>query len=111
MSKFVTTLSVDLDALLKNVPRGTHIHSATLSDDKKSVAVVWDNPVLVHRIGDGSEFPIENAISGELPDGVAVAEWARKPKTVTVETAPEPQTESVGVGNKEIVPATVKRKK
>jgi hypothetical protein len=112
MSKFVTTLNVDIDALLKNAPRGTFIHSATLSDDRKTVAVVWDNPRFVSHSCEGKEFSIEQLKSGELPDQVTLADWAKKPQTVKVESAPtEAQPESVGVGNKEVESAPVKLKK
>ena len=112
MSKFVTTLNVDIDALLKNAPRGTFIHSATLSDDRKTVAVVWDNPRFVSHGSDGMEFSIEQLQAGELPRLVTLADWAKKSQTVKVESAAtESQAEVVGVGNKDIETAPVKRKK
>lgn len=112
MSKFVTTLNVDIDTLTKNAPRGTFIHSATLSADRKTVAVVWDNPCFVSHGSDGMEFSIEQLQAGELPNLVTVADWAKKPQTVKVESATtEAQPESVGVGNKEVVIGAVNRKK
>jgi len=111
MSKFVTTLNVNIDALLKNAPRGTFIHSATLSADRKTVTVVWDNPLFVSHGSEGMEFSVEQLKAGELPPLVTLADWAKKPQTVKVETATEPQAEVVGVGNKEVERAPVKRKK
>ena len=112
MSRFKTTISVDFDALISAAPRGTHIHSATLSDDKKSVVVVWDNPRFVSHGSEGIEFPVEKLKNGELPNLVVVADWDQNLKTVKVEDSqPEAQPESVGVGNKEVVSAPIKRKK
>jgi len=111
MSKFVTTLNVDIDALIQNAPRGTYIHSATLSDDRKSVVVVWDNPRFVSHGCEGKEFSIEQLKSGELPHQVTLADWA-KPQSVKVEDKQtETPAEAIGVGNKDIASPAVKRKK
>lgn len=111
MSKFVTTLDVDIDALIQNAPRGTYIHSATLSDDRKSVVVVWDNPRFVSHGCEGKEFSIEQLKTGQLPHQVTLADWA-KPQSVKAEDKQtEAQAENVGVGNKEVETAPVKRKK
>lgn len=106
MSKFVTTLDVDIDALIQSAPRGTFIHSATLSDDRKSVVVVWDNPRFVSHGCEGKEFTIEQLKSGSMPHQVTVADWA-KPQTVKVEDKQsEVQTE-----NKEVAISAIKRNK
>lgn len=43
MSKFKTTIPVDLDGVLSKLPKGSAVLGITLREDKKAVEVVWDH--------------------------------------------------------------------
>ena len=88
MSKFITSIPVDFDALVQHVPKNTYIFSATLSVDRKRVDVVWDNPALVSPVAGEWPYPIENVRNGTLPERVKLAEWAKAGQDVKVEPAP-----------------------
>ena len=90
MSKFITSIPVDFDALTAHVPKNTYIFSATLSADRKSVDVVWDNPALVSPVAGEWPYPFENVRNGKLPDRVRLADWARPGNDVRMETHSEP---------------------
>lgn len=107
MSRFITKIPVDIDALTKGVPKNTYIHSAILSEDRKSVDVEWDNPAFTSPVQGAWEFPVKNLQDGTLPDGVKLADSAKpveKPLTPDV-------SESEGVGNKAVAETPAKRKK
>lgn len=97
MSKFITAIPVDFDALVQHVPKNTYIYSATLSEDRKSVSVVWDNPALVSPVAGAWPYPIENVRAGTLPERVTLADWAQAGKDVRIELPTPPPAEPVAV--------------
>ena len=42
MSKFVTEIPVDVDAVKAKLPARAFVHSVTLSEDKRAVLLEWD---------------------------------------------------------------------
>jgi len=85
MSKFITSIPVDFDALTANAPKNTYIYSATLSADRRTVDVIWDNPALVSPVAGAWPYPIENVRAGTLPERVKLADWAKVGQDVKVE--------------------------
>lgn len=59
MSKHVTTLPIDVSPVLKALPPKSHVHSITLADDKKSIAVVWENDASKTGRTYPVEYPVE----------------------------------------------------
>lgn len=108
MSKFITQIPVEIEALTAHLPANNlFIHSARLSEDRKTVDVVWDHPAFISPVAGEWPFPLANIKSGELPARVKLAEWA-KPKAETLK--PE-AVEAAGVGTNAVAPPGKKSKK
>lgn len=69
MSKFVTTLHIDLTQITKNLPKGALVEKVRL-DAKNNVEVLWDCDALVTPYQFHVEFPLKNLVEKELPGGV-----------------------------------------
>lgn len=43
MSKFSTTIPVNVEEVIKSLPENSFLHGVRIGDDKKSVVVEWEN--------------------------------------------------------------------
>lgn len=69
MSKFITNLSIDVQAVLEMLPPGTSIQEVRLTESKRAVEILWENDNLLTPYTVPIPFPLEN-LSGDLPKNV-----------------------------------------
>lgn len=109
MSKFNTTLKIDIAGVIKLLPPRSYVHSIKMGAEKDSLVITWDSDLFKSKYEE-SEFTIEQLREGSVPVNVTI-DPTKEVKRVKVAETTEPQPESVGVGNKEIATVAGKRKK
>ena len=77
MSKFVTSVPVDVARLIARLPSGSYVHEVTLNADRSAVDVLWDHDDFQTKVTFPTEWP-----AGEPPPAGVV--------TVVRERVPEP---------------------
>lgn len=58
MSKFLTSIPVDVDSVTKALPAGSYLHKVEYNEDTKAVDVVWDCDAFVTPFDHPVEFPV-----------------------------------------------------
>lgn len=95
MSKFLTTLSIDVQAVLEMLPAGSSIQDVRLTETKRAVEILWDNDNLRTPYTVPIPFPLEN-LNGDLPKNVTKREPVKIPEPQPVTTvATETQKSTV----------------
>jgi len=59
MSKHITTVPVDIRAVIDALPADSFVHSVALRDDKSGVDIIWDSPSIKTKY----TFPVDYPLS------------------------------------------------
>lgn len=70
MSKFKTTIPVDVAAVKKLLPAGAFFDGVSFDDETNSVEVRWQHDPFKTPFDHAIEFPIEHLQAGEVPSFV-----------------------------------------
>ncbi len=73
MSKFITSIPIDVESIKGKLPKGCFIHSISWNAEKSKLEITWEHHKLVTPYTFPVEFPVYN-LSGKLPKDVRVAE-------------------------------------
>ncbi len=77
MSKFKTSIPVDVKGVMALLPKGVHVHKTLFNAEAQTVEIEWDHDAFRTPVTFAVEFPAENIRTGKLPTGVtAVAKVA-----------------------------------
>lgn len=89
MSKFKTSIPVDVDAIKKLLPEGAYVHGVEWDEEQKDVNVLWEHDAFKTPVDFPVEFPRVNLEEQKLPEGVTL----RKPEGAEVPPANKPLPE------------------
>lgn len=89
MSKFITSIPVDLSALRAAIPAGSWIGKAKLDESGSQITLEWEHDRYNHALSIAVPFHMETLMAFGVPDGVT----DRRPTPPIVEAAPEPEAE------------------
>ena len=67
MSKFKTSIPVDVEAIKKLLPAGAFLHGVEWDEEQKDVNIIWEHEGLVTGRDYPLEFPRENLEKQKLP--------------------------------------------
>lgn len=70
MSKFVTSIGVDVEGLLAQLPKTAYVHGVTYNPQLTRVEVTWEDDSLMSRYTFPVEFTLAQLSAAEMPDGV-----------------------------------------
>jgi hypothetical protein len=94
MSKFSTTIPVDIASIIAKLPQDNFIHSVSLNADNSGVEIVWESSKFVTPVTFPTEFPVKDIEKKVLPKGVKIATVVtRSPaKTLTIKKSVDTKT-------------------
>jgi len=85
MSKFKTSIPVDVESIKKLLPEGAYLHGVEWDKQQSDVNILWEHDKFVTPHDFATEFPRANLEQEKLPDGV---KFYRPPKPKQAEAPP-----------------------
>jgi len=94
MSKFITTLPVDLAGVVKSLPAGSYLHAVRLNPVTSVVEIEWEHDAFRTPWTFGADFPLADLQGRKVPKHVTVVRRVPTPETKTVGAAAAPVRKS-----------------
>lgn len=86
MSKFITSISVDLPSVVKALPAGSYLHAVRLNPVTSVVEVEWEHDAFKTPWTFCTEFPLGDLLGKRTPKGISL-----------VRRVPTPEQKVIGV--------------
>lgn len=103
MSKYKTTIPVDVAGLIQNLPKGSSINGVTLRDDRSGVDVLWEH----------DDYTTPYTFAVECPDPMVLKRTVQSPKSKVQSEVPvsgqEAKVVSLEVGDAAKAPVVKKK--
>ena len=97
MSQFKTILPVNVDEVLRLLPKDSFIESVTWEATAQTVEVVWSNRNLHTKLTVPTDFPLQMLHDRSTPAGAEI-----RPAQIIVPTVPAEESKSVIVNEKPV---------
>lgn len=89
MSKFVTSIAVDVESVKKLLPGKAFFAEVRFNREASTVEIVWEDDNLVTPFTNATEFKVEFLRDRQLPKGVRLRkDVVQKPKSAAPAVAP-----------------------